>query len=47
MVEIRKLLERAEFEEGSMGPKVKAAVRFVENTGHEAIIANLNKLRMQ
>ena len=45
MIEMRKLLERSEFEEGSMGPKVKAAVRFVENTGHEAIIVNLNKLR--
>jgi carbamate kinase len=43
--EMKKFLKRGEFEEGSMGPKVKAAIRFAENTGHKAIIANLNKIR--
>lgn len=43
--EMKKLLKKGEFEEGSMEPKVRASVRFVENTGHEAIIANLSKIR--
>ncbi len=42
---IKKLLHKGEFEKGSMEPKVKAAIRFVENTGNEAIIANLSKIR--
>ncbi len=43
--EIKKLLENGEFGEGSMGPKAKAAIRFVENTGNEAVIANLNRIK--
>lgn len=43
--EMKKLLQKGEFEEGSMEPKVKAAIRFVENTGKEAIIANLGKIK--
>lgn len=43
--EMKKLLKKGEFEEGSMEPKVKAAIRFVENTGNEAMIANLSKIR--
>ncbi len=42
---IKKLLQKGEFEKGSMEPKVKAAIRFVENTGNKAIIANLSKIR--
>jgi len=42
---MKKLLKKGEFEEGSMEPKVKAAIRFVENTGNEAIIANLSKIK--
>lgn len=42
--EMRKLLKEGEFEEGSMEPKVKAAIRFVENTGKEAVIAHINKI---
>ncbi len=45
VTEIKKLLKKGEFEEGSMGPKVKAAIRFVENTGNEAIIANLTGIK--
>jgi len=44
-IEIRKLLKKGEFEKGSMEPKVKAATRFVENTGNEAIIANLSEIK--
>lgn len=43
--EMKKLLRKGAFEKGSIEPKVKAAVRFVENTGKEAIIANLSKIR--
>jgi carbamate kinase len=43
--EMKKLLRMGEFEEGSMEPKVRAAVRFVKNTGKEALIANLGKIR--
>lgn len=42
--EVRKLLQSGEFEKGSMEPKVTAAVRFAENTGREAVIANLNRI---
>lgn len=45
VTEMKKLLRKGEFEKGSIEPKVKAAVRFVENTGKEAIIANLSKIR--
>lgn len=44
-IEIGKLLKKGEFEKGSMEPKVKAAIRFVENTGKEAIIANLSEIK--
>jgi carbamate kinase len=42
--EMKKLLRKGEFEKGSIEPKVKAAIRFVENTGNQAIIANLGKI---
>lgn len=45
VIEIKKLLKKGEFEEGSMEPKVRAAVRFVENTGNEAIIASLDNIK--
>ncbi|NWG37337.1 carbamate kinase [Nitrososphaera sp.] len=41
--EMKKLLAAGEFEEGSMEPKVRAAVRFAENTGGKAVIASLRK----
>lgn len=37
-------LEEGQFKEGSMAPKVKAAIRFVESGGERAIIAELGKL---
>ena len=42
---MRELLEDGNFEEGSMEPKIRAAVRFVENTGNKAVIASIRKLR--
>lgn len=36
--------EEGHFLEGSMGPKVKACLRFLNNGGEKAIIASLNKL---
>jgi carbamate kinase len=45
-VEARALLAAGEFPPGSMGPKVEAALRFVEEGGgSEAIITSLNRLR--
>jgi len=38
---IRELFEKNLFPAGSIGPKVEAAVRFVENGGERAIIASL------
>jgi carbamate kinase len=42
--EAKKLLEQGVFGAGSMGPKVKAAARFVERTGNPAFIGHLYKL---
>jgi len=41
--EARKLLEEGVFPPGSMGPKVQAAVEYVEATGREAVIASLDE----
>jgi carbamate kinase len=43
--DMKKLLKKGEFEQGSMEPKVKAAIRFAENSGNEAVIANLGRIR--
>ncbi len=42
--EARKYYEEGHFPPGNMGPKVKAAMRFVERTGREAIITSLDKV---
>lgn len=42
--EMKGLLAAGEFEQGSMEPKVRAAVRFAENTGNKAVIASLRKI---
>ncbi len=42
--EAKRLLEQGVFGAGSMGPKVKAAARFVERTGRPAFIGHLYKL---
>lgn len=41
--EARRYLEQGHFPAGSMGPKVQAAVRFVENGGQSCTIASLEK----
>ena len=40
--EARKLMAEGHFKAGSMGPKVEAAVRFVEQGGEMSVIASLN-----
>lgn len=42
--EAKRYLEEGQFAEGSMAPKVRAAISFVEGTGKEAIITNAEKL---
>jgi carbamate kinase len=42
---MKELLEDGNFEEGSMEPKVRAAVRFVTNTGKNAVISSIGKAR--
>ncbi len=43
LAEAKKYLAEGHFLAGSMGPKVKACIRFVERGGHEAIITSLDK----
>jgi carbamate kinase len=43
--EARRLLKRGEFGRGSMGPKVEAAVHFVDGGGRRAVIADLADAR--
>lgn len=40
----KRYLEQGQFAEGSMAPKIRAAISFVEGTGKEAIITNAEKL---
>ena len=42
---MKALLEDGNFAEGNMEPKVRAAMRFAENTGKNAVIASLGKAR--
>jgi carbamate kinase len=41
LTEARRLLKHGEFGSGSMGPKVEAAMHFVEQGGQRAVIADL------
>jgi carbamate kinase len=41
---LRNYAKEGQFKEGSMGPKVEAAIRFVESGGERAIIASLDSL---
>jgi carbamate kinase len=43
--EAKRLLKRGEFGRGSMGPKIEAAVQFVEAGGSRAVIADLAEAR--
>lgn len=42
--EARMYLEEGQFAEGSMAPKMRAAIKFVEETGHEAVITDAASL---
>ncbi len=44
VAELRSHYEAGEFPDGSMGPKVQAALDFVENGGQEAIISSTAKI---
>jgi carbamate kinase len=41
---LRNYLKEGQFKEGSMAPKIEAAIRFVESGGESAIIAKLGTL---
>jgi carbamate kinase len=41
---LRNYAKEGQFKEGSMGPKVEAAIRFVESGGERAVIASLGSL---
>jgi carbamate kinase len=42
--EARRLLDAGEFPPGSMGPKVEAAIEFVEHGGERAVITSLDRI---
>jgi carbamate kinase len=44
VAEAKKHLADGQFTEGSMAPKVRAAILFVEATGHQAIITEATSL---
>jgi len=44
--EAKKYLEEKQFPKGSMGPKVEAAISFVENTGKNCLITSMEKLKI-
>jgi len=44
LAEIRAYLEAGEFPEGSMGPKIRAAIDFLERGGQEVVITSLANL---
>ena len=45
--EARKYYEAGEFPPGSMGPKILAAIEFVEATGNEAIITSESEIEKE
>nr|BFE81251.1 hypothetical protein GCM10020093_038520 [Planobispora longispora] len=44
VAELRELQAAGHFAEGSMGPKVEAALRFVEHGGNRAVITSLENI---
>lgn len=44
VAEAKKYLEEGQFTEGSMAPKMRAAIKFVEETGREAVITDATSL---
>ncbi len=43
--EAKKYLAEGQFPKGSMGPKIEASIKFVEETGREALITDMTKLK--
>ncbi len=43
--EAQKYLDEGHFPRGSMGPKIEASIRFVKETGREALITDMAKLK--
>ncbi len=41
----KKYLEDGHFPKGSMGPKIQAAINFIENGGHSVIISSVEKMK--
>ncbi len=44
VAEAKKLLAEGQFPAGSMGPKIDAAIRFVEAGGHEVLVTRAESL---
>jgi carbamate kinase len=44
VAEARRYMDEGQFPEGSMGPKVEAAIAFVESGGREAVITSIGRL---
>jgi len=44
IAEAQQLLDEGQFPDGSMGPKIRAAIRFVENSGKDTIISKTTML---
>ena len=44
VAEAKKYLEDGQFTEGSMAPKMRAAIKFVEESGHDAVITDASSL---
>jgi|TARA_Y100000310_G_C20586984_1_gene765948 carbamate kinase len=44
LVDLKKYQSEGQFADGSMGPKVQAAINFLESGGEKAIICNINKI---
>jgi len=44
LAEARRYLEQGEFPAGSMGPKIRAAVRFLERGGSEVLISSIERV---
>lgn len=46
ILEAKKYLAEGEFPKGSMGPKIQAAINFIENGGEELIITSIEKTEL-
>jgi len=44
--EMKKYLEEGHFADGSMGPKIKAGLYFIDNGGNDVLITDANNLKI-